>query len=263
MRKGTLRMKKKIISMIALALAALLLSAGIVLFSFKSNVYVTETGDLQIPYRVHSAKKPGQPLLVFFHGGGSTGSDNLRPLWEYLNGPYPELFPLGKRMQLFRKDFTVLIPQSPKGNYSLSDYVTAVKELSEAVAAQAQADVSRIYCMGFSWGGYCTWLSADLFPDYYACAMPIMGGLWDPELPDPLTPEALLHMKDIPVWVSHSADDPIVSVDRDDEVVALLQELDAPVKYTRVDGKGHKHLVSYFFKTEEWADWMFSQSNSK
>ena len=252
-------MKKILISLISLALAALLLAVGLVLVAFRSNVHETGTEELRIPYRVKYAKKPGQPLLVFFHGGGSVGTDNLRPLWEYLNGPYPELFPWGKRMPLFQRDFTVLIPQSPPGRYTNADYVSAVKELSETVAAQAEADTGRIYCMGFSRGGYCTWLSADLFPDYYACAMPLMGALWDPALPDPLTPEALSHMKELPIWVSHAADDPVVPVDRDDEVVALLQELGAPVKYTRADGKGHRYLVSYFFQTEEWADWMFSQ----
>ena len=232
-------------------------------FAFKSDIYVSKTQGLRFPYRVKYAKKPGQPLLVFFHGGGATGTDNLRPLWEFRFGPYPELFPRLKRKGLFARDFTVLIPQAPPGKYTLPDYVSAVRELSGTAAADAGSDPDRVYCMGISNGGRCAWLSAYLFPDYYACAMPLMGELNHPALPDPLTPEALLHMKEIPVWVSHSADDPIVSVDRDDEVVALLQELDAPVRYTRVDGKGHKHLVSYFFKTEEWADWMFSQSNSK
>ena len=89
--------------------------------------------------------------------------------------------------------------------------------------------------------------------------MPLMGELSHPDLPEPLTAEALSHMKDLPVWAAHSADDTVVPVGRDDEAVAVLRELGAPVKYTRTDGKGHRTLVSYFLKTEPWAEWMFGQ----
>ena len=230
------------------------------LFRFKPGVYVGKAKELWFPYRVKFAKTPGQPLLVFFHGGGSAGADNLRPLWEYRNGPYPELFPWRKRKQLLKKDFTVLIPQCGRfADYGLPAYIAAVKELSEKVAADAGADTGRIYCMGLSMGGRCTWLSAYLFPDHYACAMPMMGELDHPALPDPLTPESLSHMKDLPIWVSHSEDDTVLPINRDDETVAVLRELGAPVKYTRVDGKGHHCLVPYFLRTEPWAEWMFAQ----
>ena len=120
---------------------------------FKTGEYAGETTGLRFPYRVKYAKRPGQPVLVFFHGGGSVGTDNLRPLWEYLFGPYPELFPLRKRRQLFQRDFTVLIPQAPPGNYMLADYVSAVKELGGKVAAYAGSDLNRVYCFGISNGG--------------------------------------------------------------------------------------------------------------
>ena len=228
--------------------------------SYKPGVYVSKTHGLWLPYRVKYAKNPGQPLLVFFHGGGSTGEDNLRPMWEYRNGPFPELFPWRKRKGLLQRDFTVLIPQHPKyTDYELSAYTAAVKDLSEMIAADAKADKNRIYCMGGSMGGRCTWVSAYLFPDYYACAMPIMGDLPAGPAPKELTPEALEHLKDLPIWVSHSADDPTVPIDRDDEAVAVLRQLGAPVRYTRVDGKGHHHLASYFFETEAWDEWLFTQ----
>lgn len=227
---------------------------------FRPGIYRSETKNLWFPYRVKYAKKPGQPLLIFFHGGGSAGTDNLRPLWEYLCGPYPELFPWRKRKRLFQKDVTVLIPQCGLfDNYGFPAYVAAAKELCEKVAADAGADPRRIYCMGISNGGRCTWLSAYLFPDYYACAMPMMGAPDIPPFPAALKPEDLAHMKDLPVWVSHSADDPAVPVARDDEAVAALRALGAPVKYTRTNGKGHRYLVSYFLNTEPWAEWMFAQ----
>ena len=80
--------------------------------SFKPGYYFSKTHGLWFPYRVKYAKKPGQPLLVFFHGGGSVGTDNLRPLYEYKDGPYPEWFPWRKRAPLYKSDITVLIPQS-------------------------------------------------------------------------------------------------------------------------------------------------------
>ena len=232
--------------------------------SYKPGYYVTKTHGLWFPYRVKYAKKPGQPLLVFFHGGGSVGTDNLRPLYEYKDGPYPEWFPWRKRAPLYKSDMTVLIPQSSQsGAYQYHDYIAAVKDLCEQIAEEAQTDMTRIYCMGGSWGGAGTWLSAYLFPDFYACAMPMMGELYHPDMPWPPTPETLSHMKALPIWVSHSADDTVVSIDRDDATVAVLRELGAPVKYTRVNGKGHHYLVPYFLKTELWAEWMFAQSKKK
>ena len=231
---------------------------------YRSGEYVGKIESLRFPYRVKYAKQPGQPLLVFFHGGGAAGTDNLRPLWEYLFGPYPEWRPLHKRKPLFRRDFTVLIPQSAQtGHYTPAEYVSAVKELCEKVAADAQADLSRVYCMGGSWGGRCAWLSAYLFPGFYACVLPMMGRLDAPPAPAAPKPEDLLHMKDLPIWVSHSADDPMMPITRDDEIVPFLRSLGAPVNYTRVDGKGHNRLTSYFLKTEPWAEWMFEQSKKR
>ena len=231
--------------------------------SFAPGKYVGETREWHFPYRVKNAKQPGQPLLVFFHGGGAAGTDNLRPLWEYLFGPYPEWRPLRKRRPLLRRDFTVLLPQSARtGNYTPIEYVSAVKDLCEKVAAEAQTDLTRVYCMGGSWGGRCAWLSAYLFPDFYACVLPMMGWLDAPPAPAAPKPEDLLHMKGLPIWVSHSADDPMMPVARDDEIVPILRSLGAPVKYTRVNGKGHRDLVPYFLKTEPWADWMFAQKKT-
>ena len=225
------------------------------LLPYKPGVYVSKTHHLWFPYRVKYAKKPGQPLLVFFHGGGAPGTDNIRHLYSFLKQ--------STRRIPGKYDCTVLLPQcSQEGNYEYPEYIAAVKELCERIAAQAHADLSRVYCMGGSFGGYCTWLSAWLFPDFYACAMPLMGQLSHPDLPNPLTPEALAHMKDLPVWVAHSADDTVVPIARDDETVAVLRELGTPVKYTRVDGKGHHYLVPYFFKTEPWDEWMFAQKKS-
>ena len=231
--------------------------------SYQPGVYAGNTRDVRFPYRVKYAKQPGRPLLVFFHGGGAAGRDNLRPLWEFLFGPYPEWFPLQKRRALLGSDLTVLIPQCGRGAaYDGEAFVSAVKELCETLAGSASADRGRIWCMGDSWGGRCAWLSAFLFPDFYACAMPMMGALDLQPVPEKLTPQALAHMRDLPVWASHSADDPVVPVGRDDETVALLRLLGAPVKYTRVNGRGHDRLISQFLKTEPWAEWMFAQKKS-
>ena len=221
---------------------------------WKPGTYVSKTHNLWFPYRVRYAKRPGQPLLVFLHGGGSVGTGNLHPLWEFLSRPKE------RRAMLRRQDITVLIPQSSQsGSYQYHDYIAAVKELCELVGAEAKSDFDRIYCMGGSWGGHGTWLSAYLFPDFYACAIPLMGFLQHPDLPWPPAPESLAHMKNLPVWVAHSADDKTVPVTRDDETVAVLRQLGAPVRYTRVDGKGHHYLVPWFIKNEPWAEWMFAQ----
>ena len=97
------------------------------------------------------------------------------------------------------------------------------------------------------------------YPDYFACAVPVTGYFFEAYCENGLGIE---RMKNVPLWIAHSSDDFNVTVESDDICAARLRELGVEVKYTRWEKYGHK-MSSKFYRTENWADWMFEQSLDK
>ena len=65
-------------------------------------------------------------------------------------------------------------------------------------------DLSRIYVGGYSMGGKMTLKMAIAYPEMFAAAFPICPA-WSPD------EEALTYIKDMPVWITSSKLDPLVS----------------------------------------------------
>ncbi len=65
-------------------------------------------------------------------------------------------------------------------------------------------DLSRIYIGGYSMGGKMTLKMAIAYPEMFAAAFPICPA-WSPD------EAALSHIKDMPVWITSSSRDPLVS----------------------------------------------------
>lgn len=65
-------------------------------------------------------------------------------------------------------------------------------------------DLSRIYIGGYSMGGKMTFKMAIAYPEMFAAAFPICPA-WSPD------EEALSYLKDMPVWLTSSKLDPLVS----------------------------------------------------
>lgn len=222
---------------------------------FQKCEFISKENGIAFSYRLNPCKNANKPLVIFFHGGGGVGVKNFKHYIDFISS--------GAWGTLKKHDCTVLLPQAPFNNISeignKYNYIDAVKQLSEIVANDVKADKNRIYIFGTSFGGHCTWISAYKFPDYYACAMPVMGSLDESHFKDGIDCKRL---KDIPLWVAHSSDDNDVDIKNDDKWVSELKKISANVKYTRWDKYGHK-MSSKFYQTENWAEWMFNQSLEK
>ncbi len=224
------------------------------LSKYKKYAFVSKENNIGFNYRIKKAKKEGQPIVIYFHGGGCIGIDNFKQYFEF-SAPFI-------RGKLEKHDCTIIIPQAPlnrpTGKVNSIDYLHAVKQLSEIIADEVKADRNRIYIFGGSFGGFCTWLSAYYYPDYYACAMPIMGQFEECffEKVD------YSRLKDLPIWIAHSADDNIVDVKQDDIIAEELKKCSGNFKYTRWEKYGHG-MYKKFFREENWTEWMFSQSLDK
>ncbi len=221
---------------------------------YKKRVFINKENNIAFSYRIKKSKNEGQPIVMFFHGGGCTGTDNSKQYFEYKM--------LGIHKKLKDYDCTVLLPQTPinrpAGKANSIDYLHSVKQLSEIIADEVRADKNRIYILGPSFGGFCTWYSAYKFTDYYACAMPLMG-----QFEECFFEEVdYSRLKNLPLWIGHSSDDKIVDIKQDDIIAKELENCSGNFRYTRWDKYGH-NMAGKFLEKENWTEWMFNQSLEK
>ena len=228
--------------------------------SFKSYRFIDKENETAFPFRFKRSKgETPQPIVIYFCGAGSVGIDNFKPFTETI----PRLF------QLVGHTYNFLIPQPKTSvnyaktveeeNAQIDTYTSSVKKLVELLAENGSIDKNRIYVFGNSLGGCLTWRFAYHFPDFCACAMPVIGA-FDLVIEGSRYGE-FERLVNLPIWVAHSSDDKIVNIDRDDHAVARLKELGGNVKYTRWDKYGHAMAGKFYFR-EKWADWMFAQNKN-
>lgn len=230
---------------------------GISFGKYKSFWFADKENGTAFPFRFKKSKgSEKQPLVIFFSGAGALGTDNIKPYFECL--------PM--RLKLKKYNCNILIPQSNTQtnngssyqgfNDGLNRYVKSVKKLAETLIKENPIDKSRIYVFGTSFGGFCTWRSAYLFPDFYAALLPVMGGF------DTKTEQSdyddFKRMTNLPIWAVHSEDDMVVPIDRDDFAMEQLKVLNGNIKYTRWNKYGHG-MASHFYRKENWCEWLFQQ----
>ena len=115
----------------------------------------------------------------------------------------------------------LLVPQCPTfwmddGSGQISEneksiYVEALKALiDEFLDNNPGVDRNRIYIGGDSNGGFMTMRMLMDYPDFFAAAFPICEAMADANITD----EQIAFLKDIPIWFTHAANDPVVPIDR-------------------------------------------------
>lgn len=196
------------------------------------------------------------PLVVYLHGSGACGSDNLLNLRDG-----PDAMITYSRMA--RKPVIVVSPQCPKGQIWSPLFWTPqtaftpdepmkmerlVKELIDQCMATLPVDRDAILLTGVSLGGYGVWSLLAHYPDLFAAAMPVCGG------GDSKTCERFAK---IPLWIFHGERDGNVSVKLARSMVAELWRLDAPVRYREIPDTGHG--VWGVYREDAILKWFFSQ----
>lgn len=183
------------------------------------------------------------PLILFLHGIGERG-DNPEVLKSY--GPlkwaegHPD-FP-----------FIVIAPQCPRSSH----WVERVGEIEKLHALLDEAtsiyrvDIDRIYVTGLSMGGRATWAMALKHPKRFAAIAPVCGRS------DPAKASLL---KEVPVWVFHGAKDPVVPLERAEEMVQALQACSANVRFTVYPDADHDAWTPAYGSPELY-DWLLQNS---
>ena len=217
-----------------------------------------------VPYRLYSPPKrtTGQryPLLVYLHGGGDSGSDNLRQLNDDVaRFLAPEIQSL--------EPFFVLAPQCPNGDewinrrarppfkpydqskFPESDAAKATLEIIQALFSAEPIDPDRVYLTGVSMGGSGTWDFITRHPGIVAAAIPVTG------VGDPSRAEVVAHL---PIWAFHGTLDEISPIENSRAMSRALYAVGAKAKFTEFEGVGHDSWTRAYSQRETFV-WLFEQ----
>jgi hypothetical protein len=112
-------------------------------------------------------------------------------------------------------------------------------------------DTDRVYAEGHSLGAMATWEWALDNPERFAAISP-RAGIGEPY--------RAIRLKDVPSWVIHGARDDVIPSGFADEMVAALQAVGAPVRFTLI--KDGVHNMPPDLDEQQVIDWYLRQSRS-
>jgi predicted peptidase len=230
--------------------------------AFEARTF--QDGDFTLPYRIFVPPnlKAGEkvPLVLFFHGAGERGDNNIRQLHHAI----PGLFSFLEKNAI---PAIVVAPQCPSGKQWVnvpwgglshtmpaapSAPMHAAMALLQDCLKTLPVDNSRVYVCGISMGGFGTWDIAQREPGIFAAALPVCGGGDLAEAPK---------LKDLPIWTFHGELDETVKTIRSRDMVAALKAAGGSPKYTEYPGVTHNSWTRTF-ADEEVLKWLFAQKKS-
>lgn len=234
------------------------------LFKSKDNVV--------IPYRVFAPpNKKNIPLVVFLHGSGQRGADNV----QHLGATKSEGATIWAEEANQKKNpCVVLVPQIPSNKvWRDKDIMNAMEELIEKVSETYAVDKNRIYGTGLSIGaeGLCNMSIQN--GNIFAAMLLVAGGPNNPvgnapPVEDTVVPnvEKIAH---IPIWALQAFDDSVRPIGKTIAMIDGLRKLGVnpiftiylPGEVTKVATSSHSSWI-YAYANPEVIKWMFAQNKN-
>lgn len=239
---------------------------------FQKKSFAPAKGDT-LRYQVllplnYSAEKK-YPLVIFLHGMGERANDNMLQMKHgsrMFTNPvnmekYPAivLFPQCPITSSWIKTF----PQrnnngdmdwSTLANDSIAQPLQAVKELIDFYVANEKVDTKRIYIMGLSMGGMGTFDLVARYPNLFAAAIPICGGIYPPRLKEAA--------KTVKFRIYQGDADQVVSCNGSRQAYLALKEYGATASYVEFPGVEH-NAWNPAFNQPDFFEWLFKQKRKK
>lgn len=213
----------------------------------------TITRTLKLPYLLYLPQDYANeqdlkwPVVIFLHGAGERGPD-FSLLCKH---------GLPRQVHEGREFPFIIVAPLCSVDDTWDRNLDGLDCLLEEIITAHPVDTQRIYLTGLSMGGFGTWHWATRHPQAFATLVPICGGTW------PLLgfPEKIATLKNVPIWVFHGADDEGVPVHYSEQLVDLLKNLDAPVRFTKYPGVGHNSW-DLAYGEPELIPWLLEQKNT-
>ena len=218
-----------------------------------------EGGELRYRQAVIGADKPGKSaLLLFLHGAGERGNDNISQLINH----FPDIIRFCRKHEM---KIVVLAPQCPQNEqwvdvpWSAKSHVLpetpskAMKKvlaLLDAKIPEFDIDRDRIYVTGISMGGYGSWDILSRRPDFFAGALILCGGA------DTACAVRLAH---VPIRFFHGKNDTIVPVSRSRDMAQALHDAGSTCFDYRELDCGHFAWNIVYPDADNFV-WLFSQT---
>ncbi|MDF2907346.1 MAG: phospholipase [Herbinix sp.] len=182
------------------------------------NIYIKDLETFEakkegdVIYRLYDPKANGpRPLLLFLHGGGECGSDNIVQMTGTLGAlrlaeMYPELYVMAPQAPgnisemlpdpsvIFKNTFytTSIMP----GSGWHREYISKVCDVIRKMIADGKVDPNKVFVTGLSMGGCGAIRALSVAGDLFAAAAPICPSM----MPD--TYNILSSLTDTKIWVS-------------------------------------------------------------
>ena len=227
--------------------------------SFTGGEYTNEEIHYRLmkPAAVETDQK--YPLVVFLHGAGERGNDNVAQL---------QYFPTQMAQPRWRDRFPcyVLAPQcredrkwvevdwsssgDPEMPETACEQMQSVMQMIARTLKEEQIDTDRVYLTGLSMGGFGSFDLGARHPEWFAAVAPICGAA---------DPTKMAAMKDMPIWIAHGDQDGAVPVDRSRSAVKALREAGGQPIYTELPGVGHDSWTPSYEDNDGLVPWMFRQ----
>jgi predicted peptidase len=232
----------------------------------ERRVTVNQT---EYKYRVwlpaHYTKLHHWPVVLYLHGSGERGDDDLRPL---SSGLPAALERFGQRYKC-----VVVIPQCAYGHEWYGDMEQLAMAALEQTIREFHGDRRRVYLTGISMGGSGAWYLAR-HRRRFAAVIPIAGPIVrapnDPfptDVPPDIAriafaadPYATLasEIGPTPMWAFHGAADAVVPVSESRRMVTALQHGGGNVRYTEI-ASGRHDVWNAVYADANVVHWMLQQ----
>lgn len=183
------------------------------------------------------------PLVLFLHGGGGRGTDNVTQVGEG-NGMLVQLF-------LERQDSFAAFVVAPQTNTSHD--VPATLRIVDLVQGQYHIDPRRLYVIGQSLGGIGAIHIVDARPRMFAAAVIIAAGM---------PTHFAQRLSDTPLWFFHGELDTVFPLDQARALAAAVRQAGGSATITEYKGEGHG-LAWLLVREKRIVPWMFAHKRSE
>ena len=201
-----------------------------------------------MPYRLfvpqEYKKSQEYPLIVWLHGAGGIGDDNLR---QIIDDQVPGTRLWTKPENQARHPAFVLVPQSSARWPQV--HLSIVLGIIDSVRSEFHIDPRRIYLIGQSIGGEAAWRIVTDNPRIFAAAIFVcsIGA----------RPKRAVNVTTLPVWAFQGSEDkPGVTATRN--MIKAIRKAGGNPRYTEYAGDGHE-IWNRVFKEPGLVEWLFAQ----
>jgi predicted peptidase len=226
----------------------------------EALVYRTPDGK-SLPYRL--AKPVGDdgqqryPLLLYLHGAGERGDDNVSQLKHatpvLLSDSVRKRYPgylVAPQCPADRKwTGTNWQADHPRQTERITETLALVLDLVADLQTKHRIDPKRIYVTGVSMGASATWDLASRRPELFAAAVPICGGCH---------PAQGARLAKLPLWAFQGAKDEVVKPDMARRTLEAIRRAGGDPKYTEYPDRGHD-IWRPAYQSPSLLPWLFAQ----